>query len=49
MSNPKIGPNEWIVGAWADKYEGPGWANGVIWVLIQRKGGGEFRLEAMSR
>lgn len=32
---PKLGKNETLVIAWADKCAGPGWSNTPIWYIVR--------------
>lgn len=46
---PIILNNGWLIQtAWAQHCKGHGWVNDVIWVLVQRQGTNELRIECVQ-
>ena len=43
-----LDPTDHIVGAWAERAAGPGWANSLIWVCVRSSLDGRIRVEAMQ-
>ena len=43
----KLSDSERVVTAWAESCSGPGWANQLVWVLVQDREG-KLRLEALQ-
>ncbi len=43
----KLNKNERIIAAWAERANGPGWANTPLWFIIQ-KNDGSFRQECLQ-
>jgi hypothetical protein len=37
-----------VVTAWAEKASGSGWINRIVWVLLQRRGTNQYRVECLQ-
>lgn len=44
----KIDKDEYVVCVYPESCAGPGWANQVYWVIVQKEGGGRIRMEALQ-
>jgi hypothetical protein len=44
----RLGPDEYVVTAYAERANGPGWANQPIWVLIGMRGTNDVRRECIQ-
>lgn len=44
----KIDKDEYVVCVYPESCAGPGWANQVYWVIVQKEGGGRIRLESLQ-
>lgn len=44
----KIDKDEHVVCVYPESCAGPGWANQVYWIIVQKDGGGRMRLECIQ-